>query len=150
MADDVHGPLAWMTENGPRDDEEAHAAAVALVRQRDLTEDLDLLERLTPFERELADRAAEAERHRVLEAVKTAVGSAAETVNATALRHALSHISDGRADFGPLKEPVEFSRGMRTHHKAARIVASAHRAAEHQEREASRLRIAPFPEDDRG
>jgi hypothetical protein len=122
----------WLAAgNGPRDEEEATDVARALYQRRELQEQLDRLDALTPFERALAERAARAARDAVISGIERIIGHTAETISAPALRQSLQHLS-ARLDFERPRVPgFDFRSEPRV--RAAELVAGAVRQAEAEE-----------------
>lgn len=118
----------WLAEHGPRDEGEAVDVAHALIRRRQIVEDLERLEALTPFERELAERASRAARDAVISSIERAIGHTAATISAQGLRESLRHTS-ARLDFRPSQFPEGLGwSGDRV--RAAELVTGAHKAVE--------------------
>jgi hypothetical protein len=133
---------AWLAENGPRTEDEAHAVAWTLVDKRQHTEALQQLDALTRFERILANRAAAEERDHVMAAIERIIGPSAETVNATALRSALRALMPALNFMSEPPNSRYASLRSPGHHAAARVVANAHTSAEEYDRLQQQLRAS--------
>jgi hypothetical protein len=82
-------PTTWLRENWPESDDEAAAAAHALMRQRRDEEALQALQALTPFERRLAEGAYHAGVSAMRDALDALIGPAATTLDAEQVRRVL-------------------------------------------------------------
>lgn len=135
MTDETTTPQRWLYERlaAGASDEEARAAAVALLDRQERDERLDDLEGLDPLAAELAALAYRAGVRDAEEAIAKLIGPAATTLDAAVLREALrvglvGAVGAGiKFDVGRLRGP-DGARWVRPEHeRGAGLLATARR-----------------------